>query len=125
MDQDKKLILDPSLKRMQQEALEKIDLHMDEGSKQLSVWGGYFETTLREIFRKEGVPSERDESGRAEFVRRADLMATEAAKLALKKRAELTAEVVKELKVKHLPEHITWASRRVGVEIEPVIKSVV
>lgn len=135
MSNNKELILDPAMKRMQMEALEKIELHLDEGSKQLSVWAGYFETALRELMRDEGVPDLADEGIRAEYVQRADLMATAAAKLALRKRAELTAEVVTDLKVKHLPDHITWAAKRVGVEViaaapaagglEPVIKSVV
>ena len=113
------ILTDGETKRLQEQQLDSIVMFLDEGSKQVGVWADYFAHNLREIARAEGVPDVMDEVTRTRQVQRADLMATAAARLALKRRSEVTAEVVRDLKVRTIPPFVLWAARRAGVELFP------
>lgn len=120
MGQHKEIILtDGETKRLQEQQLEAITLFLDEGSKQIGVTAGYFEMLMRETVRREGMPLADEQDKRDDIVKRSVLLAETAAKWALKVRAEVTAEVVRDLKVRTIPPFVVWAARRSGVELFP------
>lgn len=114
------ILLPPGAAQLQKEEGEQaIAWHLEEGNKQVGVIAGYFEMLMREEVRRNGLPPVHDQVGRELIVEKAALMAEAAAKWSLRKRSEIVAEVVTELKVRDVPEHMLWATRRTGVELFP------
>ncbi|MDP1824928.1 MAG: hypothetical protein Q8L48_16850 [Archangium sp.] len=118
MSRNRPIILPPGAAQLQKEEGEKAILwHLDEGNKQVGVVAGYFEMLMREEVRRNGLPPVHDQVGRDLIVEKASLMAEAAAKWSLKKRSEIVAEVVTELKVRDVPDHMVWACKRTGVNL--------
>lgn len=104
-----------ALEQLRQEQLMKIQAHLEELGKQNEMRFSDFNMVLRECLRNMMGGTESP----ADIIKDVESIASAITAHKMKLHYEGVRDVIRDLNVQDLPDHVTWAARRAGVELEP------